>query len=165
MYTQPSIPEINKKLRDIRHSQSLSLADVELLSKGAIKAVVLGSYERGARSLSVKRVLQIANLYQVPISEIFGSSERAVNLLQGKTILDLRLINKRSQQEDRHQLVRYRYLLAFLQQILRMRQDWNGEVISLRNADIATLALLFTEDEKAVLHWLSAETLILQSYN
>jgi len=165
MYTQPSIPEINKKLRDIRHSQSLSLADVELLSKGAIKAVVLGSYERGARSLSVKRVLQIASLYQVPISEIFGSSERVVNLLQGKTILDLRLINKRSQQEDRHQLARYRHLLAFLQQILRMRQDWNGEVISLRNSDIATLALLFTEDEKAVLHWLSAETLILQSYN
>jgi transcriptional regulator with XRE-family HTH domain len=165
MYTQPSIPEINKKLRDIRHSQSLSLADVEVLSKGAIKAVVLGSYERGARSLSVKRVLQIASLYQVPISEIFGSSERAVNLIQGKTILDLRLINKRSQQEDRHQLVRYRYLLAFLQQILRMRQDWNGEVISLRNADIATLALLFAEDESAVLHWLTAETLILQRQN
>jgi transcriptional regulator with XRE-family HTH domain len=162
MYTQPSIPQINKKLREIRHSQSLSLADVETLSKGVIKAVVLGSYERGARSLSIKRALQLAALYQVPISEILGSSEKACGPFDSRTILDLRLINKRAQQEGRHELSRYRYLMAFLQQILRMRQDWNGEVISLRQSDIATLALLFVEDEGEVIRWLKAETLILE---
>lgn len=162
MYIQPSIPEINQKLREIRHSQSLSLADVESLSKGLIKAVVLGSYERGARSLSIKRALQLAALYQVPISEILGSQARACGPTDSKTILDLRLINKRSQQESRHELSRYRYLMAFLQQILRMRQDWNGEVISLRKSDIATLALLFVEDEEEVMRWLKAETLILE---
>jgi hypothetical protein len=52
--------------------------------------------------------------------------------------------------------------MAFLQQILRMRQDWNGEVISLRKSDIATLALLFVEDEEEVMRWLKAETLILE---
>ena len=162
MYQQPTVNEINSTLRAIRQSKSLSLSDVETLSEGRIKAVVLGSYERGARSLSVKRALQIAALYQVPISEIFGHSEKLERSNGSKIILDLRLINHRVQQEDRFELEKYTHLSRLLQKIVRTRQDWNGEVISLRTTDIATLTVLFDESEETVLNWLERETLLLK---
>jgi transcriptional regulator with XRE-family HTH domain len=142
MYQQPTVNEINSTLRAIRQSKSLSLSDVETLSEGRIKAVVLGSYERGARTLSVKRALQIAALYQVPISEIFGHSEKLEKSNGSKIILDLRLINHRVQQEDRFELDKYTHLSRLLQKIVRTRQDWNGEILSLRNADITFLAIM-----------------------
>ena len=162
MYQQPTVNEINSTLRAIRQSKSLSLSDVETLSEGRIKAVVLGSYERGARSLSVKRALQIAALYQVPISEIFGHSEKLERSNGSKIILDLRLVNHRVQQEGRFELEKYTYLSRLLQKIVRTRQDWNGEVISLRTTDIATLTVLFDENEEKVLNWLERETLLLK---
>ena len=162
MYQQPTVNEINSTLRSIRQSKSLSLSDVESLSEGRIKAVVLGSYERGARSLSVKRALQIAALYQVPISEISGHRENVSRASEAKVILDLRLVSHRVQQEGRHDLGRYTALFRLLQKIVRTRQDWNGEVISLRASDIATLALLFDKSEDEVVRWLEQETLLLK---
>jgi transcriptional regulator with XRE-family HTH domain len=162
MYQQPTVSEINSTLRAIRQSKSLSLSDVETLSKGQIKAVVLGSYERGARSLSVKRALQIASLYQVPISEIFGHREHESGNSVSRIILDLRLIGHRVQQEGRNELTKYRTLFRLVQRIVRTRQDWNGEVISLRTTDIATLSMLFDESEDDVMRWLEQETLLLK---
>jgi len=162
MYQQPTVSEINSKLRAIRQSKSLSLSDVEALSEGRIKAVVLGSYERGARSLSVKRALQIAELYQVPISEILGHHENVSAASSTRIILDLRLINHRVQQEGRNEMAKYSALSRLLQKIVRTRQDWNGEVISLRSSDIATLAILFDEREIEVTRWLEQETLLLK---
>lgn len=162
MHKQPSVQQVNEKLRAIRLSKSLSLADVQALSLGEIKAVVLGSYERGTRAMSVRRALQIAILYQVPISEFFGQPQPFSSGPEGRTILDLRLINHRAQQEDRHNLPRYNSLLTLLQQIIRMRQDWNGEVISLRRSDVGALAMLFTSDDIEVLSWLGQEGLVLK---
>jgi len=162
MYQQPTVSEINSTLRAIRQSKSLSLSDVETLSKGQIKAVVLGSYERGARSLSVKRALQIASLYQVPISEIFGHREHDSGNSVSRIILDLRLISHRVQQEGRNEIAKYTTLFRLVQRIVRTRQDWNGEVISLRKTDIATLAMLFDENEDDVMRWLEQETLLLK---
>ena len=162
MYQQPTVSEINSTLRAIRQSKSLSLSDVETLSKGQIKAVVLGSYERGARSLSVKRALQIASLYQMPISEIFGHREHDSGNSVSRIILDLRLISHRVQQEGRNEIAKYTTLFRLVQRIVRTRQDWNGEVISLRKTDIATLAMLFDENEDDLMRWLEQETLLLK---
>ena len=162
MYQQPTVSEINSTLRAIRQSKSLSLSDVETLSKGQIKAVVLGSYERGARSLSVKRALQIASLYQVPISEIFGHREHESGNSVSRIILYLRLISHRVQQEGRNEIAKYTTLFRLVQRIVRNRQDWNGEVISLRSSDIATLAIVFDESEAEVTAWLEQETLLLK---
>jgi transcriptional regulator with XRE-family HTH domain len=162
MYQQPTVSEINSTLRAIRQSKSLSLSDVEALSEGRIKAVVLGSYERGARSLSVKRALQIAELYQVPISEILGHCENVSATSSARIILDLRLISHRVQQEGRNDIAQYSALSRLLQKIVRTRQDWNGEVISLRSSDIATLAIVFDESEAEVTNWLEQETLLLK---
>jgi transcriptional regulator with XRE-family HTH domain len=162
MFNSPTINEINATLRAIRRSQSLSLADVEALSHGSIKAVVLGSYERGARSLSVKRALQIAAIYRVPISEILGEGVPSSDSLPPRAILDLRLISARASEDGGPQFEKYEVLLRLLQRILRARQDWNGQVISLRHSDLTTLALVLGEDESDVAKWLQDEKLLLK---
>lgn len=67
-----SLTEVQKNLRIIRKSKGLTLHKVELLSNGMHKAVVVGSYERGSRSISVDRLISLSILYDVPVSDFFG---------------------------------------------------------------------------------------------
>ena len=66
-----TIADVSAKLRTLRRSRGWSLTDVEAMSQGRLKAVLLGSYERGSRTLSVKRALEILELYGVPASQLF----------------------------------------------------------------------------------------------
>jgi transcriptional regulator with XRE-family HTH domain len=59
------------KLRMIRKSKGWSLQDVERNSNGKWKAVVIGSYERSDRAISLKKAISLMEFYQVPISELF----------------------------------------------------------------------------------------------
>ena len=49
-----------QRLRDLRRSRGLTLDQCESMSGGVIKAVVLGSYERGTRAISLARLTQLA---------------------------------------------------------------------------------------------------------
>ena len=66
LITQPLIAQINERLRGVRLAAHLTLLDVERLSKGAIGSVALGSYERGTRALSLKKIIELASFYEVP---------------------------------------------------------------------------------------------------
>jgi hypothetical protein len=48
------------------------------------------------------------------------------------------------------------------QRITRSRQDWNGEVLSIRQSDLETIALLFDEPLSGVLLWLDEERVLLK---
>src|SRR5690606_7926326 len=58
------------KLRAIRTQQGLSLHGVEEKSQGRWKAVVVGSYERGDRAVTVQRLAELADFYGVPVQEL-----------------------------------------------------------------------------------------------
>ncbi|QLL23598.1 hypothetical protein DLE03_04415 [Actinobacteria bacterium IMCC25003] len=162
MNTQPTIQEVSAKLRAIRLSKSLSLSDVETLSEGSLKAVVLGSYERGARTLSVKRAISIAHLYQVPVSQLFSDSEPVELISPGKTVIDLRAINRRALDTSHNESLRYQSLARVAQRIVRSRQDWNGEVLSLRQSDVETIAILFDQKPSEVIIWMEKEKVLLK---
>ena len=162
MNTQVTIQEVSSKLRAIRTAKSLSLSDVEILSNGALKAVVLGSYERGARTLSVKRAIAIAELYQVPVSQLFTDEKPVEIVLTGKTVLDLRAINKRAHHSPHPAFDRYQLLARVAQKIVRSRQDWNGEVLSLRQSDLETIAILFDQPISVVMNWMDEERVLLK---
>lgn len=162
MNTQITIVEVSAKLRAIRLSRSLSLSDVETMSKGTIKAVVLGSYERGARTLSVKRAISIAELYQVPVAQLF-SDEKPVEIFStGKTVIDLRAINRRALDATHTENNRYQLIARVAQRIVRSRQDWNGEVLSIRNSDLETISVLFDQQPSEVMSWLESERILLK---
>ena len=162
MTTQPTIDEVSARLRAIRISKSLTLTDVESLSKGALKAVVLGSYERGARSLSVKKALAIAQLYQVPVSQLFSDEAPLEVFVGDKAVIDLRAINRRALDEERSDNGKYVLLSRMAQRIVRSRQDWNGEVLSLRQGDIENLSILLDQQISETLQWLDVERILLK---
>ena len=125
------------KLREIRRKRGLTLQGFEALSQGSVKAVVLGSYERGTRAVSLERLEHIAGLYEVPIQYFLGISSEGKTESEKGYIFDLRRIAKRSELTPHLQSVK-RYLAA----VAGQRSDWNGEVLSLRRADSDCLALI-----------------------
>ena len=162
MNNEVTIAQVSARLRAIRISRSLSLSDVEVLSKGTLKAVVLGSYERGARTLSVKRAISIAALYDVPISQLFTEVLPVEVISAVRTVIDLRAANRRALDESHPENSHYLLLARLAQKLIRSRQDWNGEVLSIRHADLETISVLFDLPISQVLLWLENENLLLK---
>ena len=61
---------LGARLRAIRAQQGLSLHGVEEKSEGRWKAVVVGSYERGDRAVTVAKLAELAEFYGVPVAEL-----------------------------------------------------------------------------------------------
>ncbi len=59
---------LGARLRDVRQREGLSLQRVEQRSGGRWKAVVVGSYERGDRAVTVQKLAELARFYGVPMS-------------------------------------------------------------------------------------------------
>jgi len=127
IHAQTQIETLHTRMRLIRESRHLTLNQAAKLSKGKISAIALGSYERGDRSVSAHKLIMIANLYEVPISELF---EAPRGFLPDERIsIDLRKILLTTDPAAQK-------LTQVLRNIARMRGDWNGQVISLRAQDV-----------------------------
>jgi len=130
MTINDQINQFQNRLRRIREGKKLTLAQAAELSKGAVTAIALGSYERGDRSISIGKLLTIADMYGVPISELFTPSDKEV--INSTTTLDIRKL-ERSNTELSNQV------FSVVRRITQLRSDWNGEIISLRATDITNL--------------------------
>ena len=130
MTINDQIDQFQNRLRRIREGKKLTLAQAAELSKGAVTAIALGSYERGDRSISIGKLLTIADMYGVPISELFTPSDKEV--INSTTTLDIRKL-KRSNTELSNQV------FSVDRRITQLRSDWNGEIISLRATDLTNL--------------------------
>ncbi len=153
---------LGARLRAIRAQQHLSLHGVERKSGGRWKAVVVGSYERGDRAVSVQRLAELAGFYGVPVSELLPTERVAPSGAPGpnKIVLNLeRLQNVPS--EDAGPLVR------FAAAIQRERGDYGNRVLSIRNDDLRSLAIMYDTTVEALaqrlVKWqvLAASSLIL----
>ena len=141
------------KLRMIRKSKGWSLQDVERNSNGKWKAVVIGSYERSDRAISLKKAISLMEFYKVPISELFPQITPEV---RGRRIsLNLtRLSENQGEIAER--------LMAFTRSISDRRKDWNGKLLTIRANDLQFLAIVLGLSESATLDYL-AETELLSS--
>lgn len=141
-YQQPTTSTVSARIRQHRKSRSLTLHDVERLSSGRIKAVVMGSYERGTRAISLARTIEIANLFNIPVTDLIAEpTVRPSTPTTGK-IFDLRKVGAMALQiedPDIHNLNRYLMAIAV------RRSDWNGEVLTLRASDFDSLTLLLNK--------------------
>ncbi len=129
---------LGTRLRAVRSQQRLSLHGVERKSGGKWKAVVVGSYERGDRAVSVARLAELAEFYGVPISELLPTEEGVPTTRadSGKVVLDLQKL-QHVPAEDAAPLVRYAH------SIQRQRGDYGNKVLSIRGEDLRALALMF----------------------
>lgn len=141
---------VGARLRTVRRQKRLSLQAVEAASGHEFKASVLGAYERGERAISVPRLQRLARLYEVPVDQLLpenmsegllaGSRTPAAYSSRGsdKVRIDLTKLKDTSGPEAAA-------LQRFLATIQVERQDFNGQVLTVRGDDMrvigATLGL------------------------
>jgi transcriptional regulator with XRE-family HTH domain len=130
----PYAPALGERLRRVRVQQGRSLHDVETSSGGQLKASVVGAYERGERALSIGRLQTIADFYRVPITELLPTTapRRAPGSVDPDVVIDLAALER--ERELRPTLARY------VASIQAKRGDHNGRVLTVRTADLDTLA-------------------------
>jgi len=134
-----------ERLRVIRKSKGWSLQDVERHSNGKWKAVVVGSYERSDRAISLKKAIALMDFYQVPISELFP--EATSKITTRSITLDLVKINSSANPQSE-------VLRNFTKVLSNRRKDWNGYILTIRDNDLPFLALLLNLNDVATLEFL-----------
>lgn len=134
IYAQTQIETLQNRLRLIRESKKYTLSQVAKLSKGQLSAIALGSYERGDRAVSANKLILIAELYSIPVSELFAPNTNYMS--ETRVSIDIRKILTTTNPAAQK-------VTEVVRNIARMRGDWNGEVMSLRAVDLNSF-LMFT---------------------
>jgi len=156
---------VGERLRSLRKQKHLSLQAVEAGSDQEFKASVLGAYERGERAISVPRLQRLARCYSVPVDQLLprdlggelnaGAVHREIDIdLQAEeasvspapAALRIDLIRlERLDAPERDLLRRY------LGMIQVQRQDFNGQVLTIRSEDVKILSLMLESTPASLL--------------
>ena len=141
---------LGAKLRAVRNQQGLSLQGVEAKSHGVWKAVVVGSYERGDRAVTVQRLAELAEFYGVPLAELLPEpASSAIAEPPHRLVIDLERLGQ-VPPDKAAPLARY---VAAIQ---AQRGDYNGRILSIRQDDLRTLAVIYDEAPGALAEQLVA---------
>jgi len=140
---------LGSRLRAIRQQQGMTLQEVEEASSGHWKAVVVGSYERGDRAVSVAKLAELAEFYNVPVSELLpkeelaaqptgdGSSGGGVPGPDSKVMLDLRRLSRTDLDPELRPVSRFAHTIQL------QRGDFNGTVLTIRGEDLRALSVIY----------------------
>ena len=136
---------LGARLRAIRTQQGMSLHGVEEKSEGRWKAVVVGSYERGDRAVTVQRLSELADFYGVPVGELLpeGHGISVINESSPRIIIDLGQLTGIPQQQAAP-------LARYAATIQSQRGDYNGRVLSIRHEDLRSLAVIYDASPTAL---------------
>ena len=143
----PFSREVGVRLRAVRRQRRFSLDDVERMSGGRWSASAIGAYERGFRNLSLPRLRELAEFYDVPMSMLLGEIDlrdepgggsKQESSLPSEIVLDLVALEGN---EEASAIVRY------ARSIVLDRGDWNGRVLSIRKDDVRALSSVLHMEE------------------
>jgi transcriptional regulator with XRE-family HTH domain len=128
--------EVGRRLRALRKARHMSLDDVERQSAGRWSASAIGAYERGFRTLSLPRLHELAEFYDVPVSVLLGEQTPAS---EGppKLVLDLEALNRVPEAAP---------VQRFVRSIIIERGDYNGRVLTIRRDDLRAICALLQLD-------------------
>jgi len=115
---------------------------VERNSNGKWKAVVIGSYERADRAISLKKAISLMEFYQVPVSELFPDIPPQVSTRS----IAIDLVKLSTVQSEYSSVIQ-----RFVRGICDRRKDWNGQVLTVRVNDLQFLAMLLQQAEPELL--------------
>jgi transcriptional regulator with XRE-family HTH domain len=135
--TVQSPSTVGLRIRAIRREKGWSLKEFEERSRGQIKAITLGSYERGDRSLSIETMSLIAEVLSIHPAELLSRQCQPITTDTPRHIYDLLKLRSLEVSPERELLQR------FIEEVAGYRGDWRGAVISIRESDVANLTLLF----------------------
>jgi transcriptional regulator with XRE-family HTH domain len=126
---------LGRRLRAIRRQKGWSLNDTQTRTQGEFRASVLGAYERGERSVSVPRLLRLAELYDVPVADLLEGSGRRLAAAGGQSgfPIDLDVLARAEGPE-------VSMLRRMVRRLQVQRQDFGGRVLTIRGDDMRVLA-------------------------
>ena len=139
---------VGKRLRKIRMQNKYSLKEVEKMTKGVVKASILGAYERGERVISVPRLFELATFFKVPVDYLIldgqNPSADATKVKVSKAhpaaieSVRINLVNlSKTKTRDAQPIKRY------INSIKKQREDFNVEIITIREEDMRMLAAMY----------------------
>ena len=132
--------KLGARLRAIRQQQGLTLQRVEELSEGKWKAVVVGSYERGDRAVSVAKLSELGEFYNVPVSELLPKDDLPAaqsSAPPSRVMLDLRRLSRSDLDPELRPVSRFAHTIQL------QRGDFNGNVLTIRGEDLRALSVIF----------------------
>jgi transcriptional regulator with XRE-family HTH domain len=146
----------------MRLARGWSLADVEAMSGGRVKVAALGSYERCDRAISLERTIELADIFGVPLTYLVGALEKQSVVKDGAAVMiDIRRARFLAENSNAENVPDFQTLNLFLMWMAGRRDDWNGEVMSLRRSDLDTVALMIFKTEDELLEWLIGNKLLM----
>jgi len=146
------------RLRALRITAGLTLRQLEIKSRGRWKAVVVGSYERGTRHLSLKRAVELCDFYGADLSDL-GSQKNAAP--PEKVVFDLkRVLQARTLPDELNRIV-----ARMLSRIASVRNDQNGQVLSVRRTDLENLQMVIDMNRTELIAALRRREILLLSEN
>ncbi|MDQ6656763.1 MAG: transcriptional regulator [Actinomycetota bacterium] len=128
---------LGSRLRAVRNQHGLSLHGVEEKSTGRWKAVVVGSYERGDRAITVAKLAELADFYGVPITELLPDvSLSPQSTPSAKLVIDL---------ERLAELPTYQAgpLARYASTIQSQRGEYSNRTLTIRAEDLRSLAVIY----------------------
>jgi len=152
----PSNVEIGRRMRAARKKRGWTIA--EMAAIGKIKAVVIGSYERGSRNMPISRLGEVARILGVDVTYLLGQPQALGQDSALVLTLDLRAISRPSFTNP----TRLELLVTYCAGIVKKRSDWNGEVLSIRESDLLNLSFAMGIEQADLLQWLTGENYLLK---
>ena len=131
---------LGARLRSIRTQQGLSLHGVEEKSEGRWKAVVVGSYERGDRSVSVHRLAELAAFYGVSATDLLPRETQAAAPGAPAPLQRVVINVPRLYALDDPAAAG---VVRFVRTVQRSRGTPAAPTITIRHSDLAVLAMLY----------------------
>ena len=151
---------LGARLRAIRQQQGLTLQQVEEISTGKWKAVVVGSYERGDRAVSVAKLAELSEFYNVPVSELLPKEDMGVATAAsagpGRVMLDLRKLSRPDLDPELRPVSRFAHTIQL------QRGDYNGNVLTIRGEDLRALSVIYGTDPEELVIRLEDEGILAQ---
>lgn len=150
----PIEDHIARALKVLRRKKGLTLEECDSASGGKFKAVVLGSYERGTRAVSISKLNQLSEFYDVPVSYFFSIKNVST---EGKWVFDLRRLRESDTRD-----FPINFISNSLGRIAALRADWEGEILSIRESDRECFEIIFGDEREKLIEGLKAKKIILE---
>jgi transcriptional regulator with XRE-family HTH domain len=145
-------------MREARKKRGWTIAQMAQI--GELKAVVIGSYERGSRNMPISRLGEIAKILGVDVDFLLGQPTVRHDVVTSLTI-DLRALSRPSYTHPSWLAV----LITYCAGIVKKRNDWNGEVLSLRDSDALNLSFSLGIEQAELMNWLMREKYLITGIN
>lgn len=151
---------LGARLRAIRRQQGMTLQQVEERSEGHWKAVVVGSYERGDRAVSVTKLAELGEFYGVPVSELLPTEDLPGTREEGghrRIKLDLRALGRTDLDPELAPVSRFAHTIQL------QRGDYNGSVLTIRDEDLRALSVIYGTEPDELMVRLEDEGVLAES--